>query len=49
MTDNDKARQRFIEILEATGRENINYVIEDLDSWGHRATMLIQEVSSTIR
>lgn len=34
MTDNDKARQRFIEILEATGRENINYVIEDLDSWG---------------
>lgn len=34
MTDNDKSRQRFIDILEATGRENINYVIEDLDSWG---------------
>lgn len=34
MTNNDKSRQRFIEILEATGRENINYVIEDLDSWG---------------
>ena len=27
-------RERFCTILRATGRENIEYVIEDLDSWG---------------
>ncbi len=27
-------RERFISILRDTGRENIDYVIEDLDSWG---------------
>ncbi len=31
---NVDARSRFIEILRATNRENIDYVIEDLDSWG---------------
>lgn len=31
---NAEARARFEEILRATGRENINYVIEDLDAWG---------------
>ncbi len=30
----EKHRQRFCEILRATKRENIEYVIEDLDSWG---------------
>lgn len=36
MTDNNnkEARNRFIEILRATARENIDYIIEDLDSWG---------------
>lgn len=28
------AKERFCEILKATGRENIDYVIEDLESWG---------------
>ncbi|MDE6196900.1 MAG: HD domain-containing protein [Muribaculaceae bacterium] len=28
------ARGRFCDILRATGRENIDYVIEDLESWG---------------
>lgn len=27
-------RERFRSILQATGRENIDYVLEDLDSWG---------------
>lgn len=27
-------RERFIDLLRATGRENIEYIIEDLDSWG---------------
>jgi len=27
-------RERFCQILRNTGRENIDYVIEDLDSWG---------------
>ncbi len=31
---NADARSRFIEILRATNRENIDYVIEDIDSWG---------------
>lgn len=37
MSDNTSikiARQRFCDLLTATGRENIDYVIEDLDSWG---------------
>lgn len=35
MTDKQKKnRLRFIEILKSTGRENIDYVIEDLDTWG---------------
>lgn len=29
--DNELNKQRFIEILQATGRENIDYVIEDLE------------------
>lgn len=29
-----KNRERFCEILRATGRENIDYIIEDLDAWG---------------
>lgn len=29
-----KNRERFISLLKATNRENIDYVIEDLDSWG---------------
>ena len=29
-----KNKERFCEILRATGRENINYIIEDLESWG---------------
>lgn len=32
--DQTKNRERFCEILRATGRENIDYVIEDLDAWG---------------
>lgn len=27
-------RQRFIDLLRATGRDGIDYIIEDLDSWG---------------
>ena len=27
-------RERFIDILTKTERQNIDYVIEDLDSWG---------------
>lgn len=30
----EQNRERFCSILRATGRENIDYVIEDLDSWG---------------
>ena len=33
-TDNTESRERFCSLLRATGRENIEYVIEDLDSWG---------------
>lgn len=32
--NNTEARSRFEGILKATGRENIEYIIEDLDSWG---------------
>lgn len=32
--DKEANRQRFIEILRSTGREGIEYVIEDLDTWG---------------
>lgn len=32
--EQERNRERFCEILRATGRENIEYVIEDLDSWG---------------
>ena len=28
------AKNRFCTILRETGRENIDYVIEDLESWG---------------
>ncbi len=36
MKENNKteARTRFEKILRDTGRENIDYVLEDLDSWG---------------
>lgn len=35
MNDNKSDNKaRFCEILRATGRENIEYVIEDLESWG---------------
>lgn len=35
MTENQKKnRERFIGLLKATGRENIDYIIEDLDEWG---------------
>ena len=27
-------RERFIELLKSTGRDGIDYVIEDLDAWG---------------
>lgn len=33
MPDNN-LRQRFISLLRATGRDGIDYIIEDLDSWG---------------
>lgn len=32
--NNEDRRLRFEKILRATGRENIEYVIEDLDRWG---------------
>ena len=32
--DNNKSRERFEKILRETGRENIDYVLEDLDAWG---------------
>lgn len=32
--DKEANRQRFIDILRATGRDGIDYVIEDLDTWG---------------
>lgn len=32
--DIQKNKERFCEILRATGRENIDYIIEDLESWG---------------
>ena len=34
MENNNEARARFENILRDTGRENIDYVIEDLDAWG---------------
>lgn len=34
MENNNEARARFEKILRDTGRENIEYVIEDLDAWG---------------
>lgn len=33
-TDNTKSRERFCELLRSTNRDNIEYVIEDLESWG---------------
>lgn len=33
-TDNEKNKQRFIDILMATNRENMDYVIEDLEALG---------------
>lgn len=32
--DQKKNKERFCEILRATDRENINYVLEDLEDWG---------------
>lgn len=32
--DTKANRERFIELLRATGRDGIEYVIEDLDTWG---------------
>ncbi|MDE6206440.1 MAG: HD domain-containing protein [Muribaculaceae bacterium] len=32
--DTSALRERFEKILRETGRENIDYVLEDLDSWG---------------
>lgn len=32
--DNNENRKRFTEILKATGRDGIDYVLEDLESWG---------------
>ena len=32
--DKDKSRIRFEKLLRDTGRENIDYVLEDLDNWG---------------
>ena len=34
MENNNEASARFEKILRDTGRENIDYVIEDLDAWG---------------
>lgn len=34
MSDIETAKQRFCDILRRTERENIDYVIEDLESWG---------------
>ena len=33
-SNSKEARQRFCDILTATGRQNIDYVLEDLESWG---------------
>lgn len=32
--DTKANRERFIELLRATGRDGIEYIIEDLDTWG---------------
>lgn len=32
--DNKEARDRFVGLLRATGRDNIDYIIEDLEAWG---------------
>ena len=34
MSQSDNNKQRFCELLRATGRENIEYVIEDLETYG---------------
>ncbi len=34
MAVNEKMKARFCELLRSTGRENIDYVIEDLEAWG---------------
>lgn len=34
MSTSEDNRKRFCELLRSTGRENIEYVIEDLDAWG---------------
>lgn len=34
MTESENHKQRFCDILRATGRENIEYVIEDLEALG---------------
>lgn len=33
-TPEQQRRERFEKILRDTGRQNIDYVLEDLDSWG---------------
>ncbi|MCH5326500.1 MAG: TraI domain-containing protein, partial [Duncaniella sp.] len=34
MSTQDDNKARFCELLRSTGRENIDYVIEDLEAWG---------------
>lgn len=34
MSEHEDKRARFCELLRSTGRENIEYVIEDLEAWG---------------
>ena len=34
MSQSEDKKQRFCELLRSTGRENIEYVIEDLDTYG---------------
>lgn len=34
MSETDKNKERFCELLRSTGRENVEYVIEDLETYG---------------
>ena len=34
MADIQSNRERFLSILQATGRDGIDYILEDLDTWG---------------
>lgn len=34
MADIQSNRERFRSILQATGRDGIDYILEDLDTWG---------------